>query len=116
MEEGMEQSVQPQVQPQIQPQAQAPAKAQANGILDLNLRTIVYAIGGGIIVGFSIGAGLLLAQKLLSKSILDKKDEPKASLSNFDGETAKMPMPRQMPRGQRPRRQSGMNLNGGRLF
>jgi hypothetical protein len=38
------------------------------------------------------------------------------NLSNFDGETAKMPMPRQMPRGQRPRRQSGINLNGGRLF
>lgn len=112
MEEGMEQAV----QPQVQPQAQAPAKVQGNGIMDLNLRTIVYAVVGGVIVGFSIGAGLLLAQKLLSKSILDKKDEPKASLSNFDGETAKMPMPRQMPRGQKPRRQSGMNLNGGRLF
>lgn len=116
MEEGMEQAGQPQVQPHVQPQAQAPAKTQGNGIMDLNLRTIVYAVVGGVIVGFSIGAGFLIAQKLLSKTILDKKDEPKASLSNFDGETAKMPMPRQMPRGQRPRRQSGMNLNGGRLF
>lgn len=113
MEEGMEQ-MQPQVQPQVQPQA--PTKVQGNGIMDLNLRTIVYAIVGGVIVGFSIGAGLLLAQKLLSKSILDKKDEPKASLSNFDGEKPKMPMPRQMPRNQRQNRSSGMNLNGGRLF
>lgn len=110
--EGMEQGLQPQVQPQVQPQAQAPAKAQGNGIMDLNLRTIVYAIGGGIIVGFSIGAGLLIAQRLLSKTILDKKDEPKASLSNFDGEVAKPTM----QRNTRQRRKSGMNLNGGRLF
>jgi hypothetical protein len=116
MEEGMEQAVQPQAQPQAQPQVQSTYKSESKGIMDMNLKTIVYAIVGGVIVGFSIGAGFLIAQKVLSKTILDKKEEPKVSLSNFDGETAKMPMPRQMPRGQRPRRQSGMNLNGGRLF
>jgi hypothetical protein len=108
--QGMEQGMQPQAQPQ--PQVQQPAKAEGNGIMDLNVRTIVYAVIGGGIIGFSFGLGFLVAQRLLSKSILDKKDEPKASLSNFDGEVAK-PKIQMM---KKPMRKSGMNLNGGRLF
>lgn len=107
---GMEQvQAQPQVQPQVQAQPQA--QPSSNGIMDITLKNIVYAVVGGAIVGFSIGVGFLIAQKIIGKNF-DKKDEPKANLSNFDGNAIKMPMKRPM----RNRSQMGSGLNGGRLF